>query len=177
MKKFDKNSPLSCIIVLLVISVACVGVLAVLNDALYVPPDMSVFSKALEGEYSGVEISDFDSKYGKIMLVAEGTAQSKDVVGVYSQGKKVGQADGFEACIIFDKETNEILASYEIKDGSTGGYSYDESKLNSTVGLSGVDTNFLAFDEILVTGTTNSSNAMQNALQTCVDYFSQVYAK
>lgn len=175
----NKNSSLRCVLVLLVIAIVCVFLLAVLNDVLYVAPDMSVFAKAKDGEYTQVEIKDVATQSGKMVLLAEGkTTDGKDVVGLYVEGKKYGKADSFQLAIVVEKETDQIVGAYMITDGSTGGYYYDAAALENAIGTEITSTNYLSFTDLIFTGASsknNSSFAVMNAFQTAAEYYKGAY--
>lgn len=175
----NKNSSLRCVLVLLVIAIVCVFLLAVLNDVLYVAPDMSVFAKAKDGEYTQVEIKDVATQSGKMVLLAEGkTTDGKDVVGMYVEGKKYGKADSFQLAIVVEKETDQIVGAYMITDGSTGGYYYDAAALENAIGTEITSTNYLSFTDLIFTGASsknNSSFAVMNAFQTAAEYYKGAY--
>lgn len=171
----NKNSSAKCIIVLLVIAIICVAILAVLNDLLYVPPDMSVFNKAAEGTYEEDSIKDVAVSSGKVVVVTKGVVNGKNVAGMYVTGNKFGKADSFSLAVIVELDTNKIVGVYEITDGSTGGYAYDESKLKAVVGTDITSSDYVAIDNLVQTGTTNSSNAVKNALMTAAEYYKAAY--
>lgn len=175
----NKNSSLRCVLVLLVIAIVCVFLLAVLNDVLYVAPDMSVFAKAKDGEYTQVEIKDVATQSGKMVLLAEGkTTDGKDVVGMYVEGKKYGKADSFQLAIVVEKETDQIVGAYMITDGSTGGYYYDAAALENAIGTEITSTNYVGFTDLIFTGASsknNSSFAVMNAFQTAAEYYKGAY--
>lgn len=171
----NKNSSLNCIVVLLIIAVVCVALLAILNDLLYVPPDMSVFNKAASGEYQEDDLQNVTLSYGKVVLTSKGTSNGKDVVGIYVNGKAYGKAGSFSLAVVVEKGTNKIVGVYEIVDGSTGGYAYDEGLLNQVVGTDILSSNYMPMDNLVQTGTTNSSTAAKNALMAAAEYYSLCY--
>lgn len=176
--KANKNSSANCIIVLFTIAVVCVALLGIFNDVLYVPPDMSVFNKAAEGTYSERAVENVSLSYGKVEVVVDGTLESGEkVVGLYVTGNKSGKADGFSLAVIVNTESDEIVGLYEITDGSTGGYEWNEEKLSSSIGTKITSENYLALDGLVQTGTTNSSTAVKNALMTAAEYYSAAIKK
>lgn len=170
----NKNTVL-CIVVLVAIAVVCVGILSILNDLLYVAPNMSVFSDILAGEYVQVEIKNVQTSSGKVTLLTEGkTSEGKDVIGMYVLGNKFGQSGSFELAVIVEVESGILVGIKEVTDGSSGGYSYDEEKLQYEIGKSVLSDEF-AGDELVITGTTNSSTAVRYALMVVSEYYSAVY--
>lgn len=181
MTEKKKMSPaLKGILVLVVIAVVCVAILAVLNDILYVPPDMTNFNKAAEGVYDNVKnVEKVDLASGKVLTVCEGKlTDGTKVVGLYVQGKKYLKADSFELTIVIALDSNKIVGAYEVIDGSTGGYKYNEAQLAKMVGkLITNSTIFNGDTDTLITGVTNSSNAVLNCFKTAAEYYSAVYLK
>lgn len=176
--KGNKNSSLNCIVVLFVIAVVCVALLGILNDLLYVPPDMSVFNKAASGTYEEMTLESVSLSYGKVEVAVNGTLDGGEkVVGLYVTGNKSGKADSFSLAIIIDVSSNKIVGAYEITDGSTGGYSWDESRLSSVIGTDITSSDYLTLDGLVQTGTTNSSSAVKNALMTAAEYYSKAIMK
>ncbi len=176
--KGNKNSSLNCIVVLFVIAVVCVALLGILNDLLYVPPDMSVFNKAASGSYEERTVENVTLSYGKVEVAVDGVLDGGEkVVGLYVSGNKAGKSDSFSLAVIIDVENNKIVGLYEITDGSTGGYSWDESKLSSVIGTDITSYDYLGEDGLVQTGTTNSSNAVKNALMTAAEYYSAAVKK
>lgn len=173
----NKNSTARCIVVLLVIAVVCVGLLGVLNDVLYVPPDMSAFSKAASGTYEPGNTEKAILSNGKVELVVNGKLDNgKEVIGLFVTGNKYGKADSFKIAVVFGVEDKNIVGVYLDTDGSTGGYSYNETKLQNIVGKP-ITYNFLGETDLLVTGATNSSIAVQQALKAAGEYYTAVIAK
>ncbi|MEG1519754.1 MAG: hypothetical protein RR458_02080 [Clostridia bacterium] len=173
----NKNSAARCIVVLLVIAVVCVATLGILNDVLYVPPDMSAFSKAASGTYEADTLQKVQLSNGKVELVVKGKLDNgKDAVGLFVLGNKSGKADSFKLAIVFEKDSKNIVGVYMDTDGSTGGYSYDKKKLENAIGKP-ITSDFLTDSSLLVTGATNSSFAVRQALQTANEYYTLVLAK
>lgn len=175
----SKNSNARCIIVLVVIAIVCVGLLAVLNDVLYLPPDTTVFNKAAAGTYDKEIKVDNNIKlsYGKIEMIVSGKlTNGSEVIGFYSTGNKFGKADSFSIAVIVNKSSGNIEGLLEIVDGSTGGYSWDETALYNEIGKP-IITNFLEEKGLVVTKVTNSSTAVKYAIQAVAEYYAQAFAK
>lgn len=173
--KGNKNSSLNCIVVLFVIAVVCVALLGILNDLLYVPPDMSVFNKAASGSYEEIAVESVSLSYGKVEVAVDGTLDSGEkVLGLYVTGNKSGKSDSFSLAVIIRRADNKIVGIYEITDGSTGGYAWDESKLSAAIDTDITSSDYLAMDGLVQTGTTNSSSAVKNAIMTAAEYYAAI---
>lgn len=172
--KRNKNSSANCIIVLFTIAIVCVALLGIFNDLLYVPPDMSVFNKAASGTYTEKAVESVALSYGKVEVAVDGTLDGGEkVVGLYVTGNKSGKADSFSLAVIVNTENNQIVGLYEITDGSTGGYEWDETKLSAAIGTDITSSDYVAMDGLVQAGTTNSSSAVKNALMTAAEYYSK----
>ncbi len=159
------------VLALAVIAVVCVALLTVLNDLLYVPPDMGDFQKAYEAEYEAVPVKDVGLSAGKITLAAEGTdGEGTKVVGLYVESAGYGKASSFTVIIVIEKESGVIKGSYLKTQGSTGSaYNYDPALLGKLNG-----TNIKEFSQspdLIVTGATNSSYAVLSAFTAAKEYF------
>lgn len=176
----NKNSNARCIIVLVAIAVVCVGLLAVLNDLLYIPPDTSVFNKAAAGTYDTEVTIDKNIKvaHGKIELIVKGKlTDGTEVIGLYVTGNKYNKSDSHSIAVVVNAKTHVIVGLFQIKDGSTGGYKYSTSKFYNILDKSLISTDFLNEGGLIQTGATNSSIAVQYTITAAAEYYSAAFVK
>lgn len=176
MQKKALSPSVKCVLTLVVIAVVCVAALAVLNDALYVPPDIRIFSNAFEADYTQTDVADVNLSDGKVLMAAEATDESgNELIGLYVESNGYGKADSFTVIIVLNKNTGEIMGSYlKTQGASPSDYNYDPDKLNELVGVN--ITDIVSRDpDMVITGATNSSYALINAYVVAKEYYLGVY--
>ncbi|MEG1527571.1 MAG: hypothetical protein RR248_02495 [Clostridia bacterium] len=171
--KTQVNQSVKAIIVITLVAFICVGLLAVLNDLLYVPPDMSLFEVAYKAEYVPIEVDkNIKTTAGKVIACAEGTTSEGKVMGLYIEGKKSGKTESFVILIVIDMTSNNIVGVYLKYDGSTGGYAFDKTLLNNMIGKTITSpTVFNNSTDIIQAGVTSSPLAARNCFIVAAEYY------
>ena len=170
-KEFFKSKTFRCIVVLLCIALVSGGLLAIMNDLLYVSDEERVMRtvKSIYGkemEYTVIE-SDYSTENGKIdnvyllsdgnyLIKATGEKGYKEgtisvwCVAKYDDGKFVGldnvSVAGYEKQTLMSKFTKDVLSKYKGKEET----------------------------DVVVSGATYSATAMKNAYNTALSFVNDV---
>ena len=170
------------IVVLLVICILCVGVLAVLNDVLYVSDDVK-FSRAMSKIYPGVEfdaqqkVSYKNANYGEVTSVtwAKGKTKGDRVAVIEAVSTNVGFGSGNVTLYVVVKEvakdgkTVGEIAAWSIKDNV--GQSYIGKIDGANKWYVGTDiANEVAMGTNMTAGATMTSTAINMAINVAADY-------
>lgn len=170
------------IVVLLVISILCVGLLAVLNDVLYVSDEVK-FSRAMGKIYPGVEfdaqqkVSYKNANYGEVTSVtwAKGKTKGDRVAVIEAVSSNVGFGSGNVTLYVVVKEvakggkTVGEIAAWSIKDNV--GQSYIGKIDGANKWYVGTDiANEIAMASNMTSGATMTSNAINMAINVAADY-------
>ena len=183
----SKKTAFKCIIVLVLITVICCSLLAVLNDLLYVSSKErtdrvinSIYGTEMEYQTETVDQTKVNSSYGEVLEIyslADGNKLYKTKGyngfknGTVSLWIVVGYENGTP-----DKITKVILAEFEkqtIMSKISGVYQtyVDVSKDSYTTGgIFTVDKEDTDNIYNIVTGATKSTNAANNAVNVLIDY-------
>ncbi|MDD3831814.1 MAG: hypothetical protein PHW00_04080 [Clostridia bacterium] len=162
------------ICILVAITIICVALLAILNDVLYVAPDMDSFDRTAKSK-SGYTLVEQNVKMtnGIVKMVAEGEMLNGEaVVGLYVEGKGSSPAGSFTLVVIIHKATGEILGVRKLVDGGDVGYEYLDDNLRSLMGT--VIDGSTVFDSdnfVVQAGATYSTKACRNAMQAVAEYY------
>ncbi|MBR2974118.1 MAG: hypothetical protein IKC47_00020 [Clostridia bacterium] len=170
------------VVVLLVICIVCVGVLAVLNDVLYVSDEVK-FSRAMSKIYPGVEfdaqekVSYKNANYGEVTSVtwAKDKAKGERVAVIEALSTNVGFGSGNVTLYVVVKEvakdgkTVGEIAAWSIKDNV--GQSYIGKIDGANKWYVGADiANEIAMQSNMTAGATMTSTAINMAINVAADY-------
>ena len=184
-KQFFKSQAFKCIIVLLVIALVAGGLLAILNDVLYVTEEERTM-RAIEKVY-GKEMNYQEKEYSSDQLVNDYGTLSK--VYLLENGNYLVQATGGEG---YKGGTITVWVVLTAKDGAFGGIekvvleSYEKQTLMSklTYDVYSAHNDEITGDvyfttggdgiKVLISGATYSANALNNAVDCALQFAREV---
>ena len=184
-KQFFKSQAFKCIIVLLVIALVAGGLLAILNDVLYVTEEERTM-RAIEKVY-GKEMNYQEKEYSSDQLVNDYGTLSK--VYLLENGNYLVQATGGEG---YKGGTITVWIVLTAKDGAFGGIekvvleSYEKQTLMSklTYDVYSAHNDEITGDvyfttsgdgiKVLISGATYSTNALNNAVDCALQFAREV---
>lgn len=124
-----KDSTLRCVMTLAIIAVICGLLLSILNPALAVEPTADDLKANYQDgyEWQVLELKDSDTDGGKVTLVAEGTKEGEPtVIGMVVMTNADGKLGESTYAMYVDKATNKLVKACFIKEGATGGFTFDK---------------------------------------------------
>ncbi len=184
-KQFFKSQAFKCIIVLLVIALVAGGLLAILNDVLYVTEEERTM-RAIEKVY-GKEMNYQEKEYSSDQLVNDYGTLSK--VYLLENGNYLVQATGGEG---YKGGTITVWVVLTARDGAFGGIekvvleSYEKQTLMSklTYDVYSAHNDEITGDvyfttggdgiKVLISGATYSTNALNNAVDCALQFAREV---
>lgn len=184
-KQFFKSQAFKCIIVLLVIALVAGGLLAILNDVLYVTEEERTM-RAIEKVY-GKEMNYQEKEYSSDQLVNDYGTLSK--VYLLENGNYLVQATGGEG---YKGGTITVWIVLTARDGAFGGIekvvleSYEKQTLMSklTYDVYSAHNDEITGDvyfttggdgiKVLISGATYSTNALNNAVDCALQFAREV---
>ena len=184
-KQFFKSQAFKCIIVLLVIALVAGGLLAILNDVLYVTEKERTM-RAIEKVY-GKEMNYQEKEYSSDQLVNDYGTLSK--VYLLENGNYLVQATGGEG---YKGGTITVWVVLTARDGAFGGIekvvleSYEKQTLMSklTYDVYSAHNDEITGDvyfttggdgiKVLISGATYSTNALNNAVDCALQFAREV---
>ena len=170
------------VVVLLVICILCVGVLAVLNDALWVSPQTK-FSRAMSKIYPGVEfgaqekVTYKNANYGQVNSVtwAKDKAKGERVAVIEATSNNVGFGSGNVTLYVVVKEVAKSgktvgeIAAWSIMDNAGQSYIGKIDGVNKWYVGSDI-ANEITMGANKTSGATMTSNAINMAINVAADY-------
>ena len=184
-KQFFKSQAFKCIIVLLVIALVAGGLLAILNDVLYVTEEERTM-RAIEKVY-GKEMNYQEKEYSSDQLVNDYGTLSK--VYLLENGNYLVQATGGEG---YKGGTITVWVVLTARDGAFAGIekvvleSYEKQTLMSklTYDVYSAHNDEITGDvyfttggdgiKVLISGATYSTNALNNAVDCALQFAREV---
>ena len=184
-KQFFKSQAFKCIIVLLVIALVAGGLLAILNDVLYITEEERTM-RAIEKVY-GKEMNYQEKEYSSDQLVNDYGTLSK--VYLLENGNYLVQATGGEG---YKGGTITVWIVLTARDGAFGGIekvvleSYEKQTLMSklTYDVYSAHNDEITGDvyfttggdgiKVLISGATYSTNALNNAVDCALQFAREV---
>lgn len=184
-KQFFTSQAFKCIIVLLVIALVAGGLLAILNDVLYVTEEERTM-RAIEKVY-GMEMNYQEKEYSSDQLANDYGSLSK--VYLLENGNYLVQATGGEG---YKGGTITVWVVLTARDGAFGGIekvvleSYEKQTLMSklTYDVYSAHNDEITGDvyfttggdgiKVLISGATYSTNALNNAVDCALQFAREV---
>ena len=123
------ESTLRCVLTLTIIAVICGLLLSVLNPVLAVEPSADDLEANFTEGYSWtvLELKDCDTEGGSVTLVAEGTKEGADtMIGMVVKTNADGKLGESTYAMYVNKTTHKLEKMCFIKEGATGGFTYDK---------------------------------------------------
>lgn len=184
-KQFFKSQAFKCIIVLLVIALIAGGLLAILNDVLFVTEEErtmraieKVYGKEMEYEELDFEDSQLSNDYGSISKVYQLENGNYLVQSTGGEGYKggtitvwivlTGNENGFtgiEKVVLesYEKQTLMSKLTYDV-------YSAHNDKVTGEIYFTTDDSGI----KVVVSGATYSTNALNNAVDCALKFAHEV---
>lgn len=182
-KQFFKSQAFKCIIVLLVIALIAGGLLAILNDVLYVTDEErtmraieKVYGKEMQYEelsYSAEELTNDYGTISKVYLLENGNYMVQSTGGGGYKGGTItvwtvlaykdGAFTGIEKVVLesYEKQTLMSKLTYDVYSAHNDEITGD---VYFTTGSDGI--------KVVISGATYSTNALNNAVD-CALYFAR----
>lgn len=186
-KEFLKSKTFKCIMVLLVIALVCGGLLAILNDVLYISDEEKTKNavKAIYGsdmEYTEVELADTEktNKYDEVLAVYEFLDGNYLIKATGIGGYQSGTVTAWVIADFKDGEFNGLGSVSEAsnqKQSLMSSFGKQFTEVYSTKDVDGViNGKYFALvdseNEIgnITSGATKTSNAYNNAVNSALYY-------
>ncbi len=123
------ESTLRCVLTLAIIAVICGLLLSILNPVLAVEPTADDLEANFTEGYTWkvLDLKDCDTDGGKVTLVAEGTKTNEDtIIGLIVMTNSDGKLGESTYAMYVNKTTNKLDKVCFIKEGATGGFTFDK---------------------------------------------------